>query len=126
MSRLALVFGILLILLGVTAFLVAGATAKVATALIPAGIGLILLVLSAIARQSHSANKHAMHVAALLSLIGALGGLGMGIPNVIKLLSGQNAAALKAVVQGGMGLLCLVFLILCVRSFIRARRSMQA
>jgi uncharacterized membrane protein YhaH (DUF805 family) len=124
MARLALVFGSLLIALGVVAFLLAGATAKSITALIPAFIGLILLLLSAIARKSHAANKHAMHVAALLSLIGTLGGLGMGVPKLIRIAGGDESIAMRApIVQVAMGVLCAVFLVLCVRSFINARKA---
>lgn len=125
MAKNALIFGLLLIALGVTAFLMAGATAKVATSLIPAGVGIVLLLLSAIARKSHAANKHAMHVGALLSLIGAAGGLGMGVPNIIKYFGGDSAAWLKALTQGGMGILCALFLVLCIRSFIKARLTAQ-
>ena len=123
MARLSLIFGFLLIALGVVAFLTSNAIPKPVTALIPAIVGVILVLLSAIARKSPSVNKHAMHVAALLTLIGAAGGLGMGIPNIIKYAQGNEAAALKALTQGGMGILCLVFLVLCVRSFIAARKS---
>lgn len=124
MSRNAFIFGSLLVALGVVAFLLAGATARAITALIPAFIGLILVLLSAIARKSHAANKHAMHVAALLSLIGTLGGFGMGIPKLIRHFGGDESVALRApIVQVTMGLLCVIFLVLCIRSFINARRA---
>ncbi|TLD72129.1 hypothetical protein FEM03_05235 [Phragmitibacter flavus] len=127
MARISLIFGSLLIALGVVAFLLAGATAKSITALIPAFIGLILLLLSAIARKSQAANKHAMHVAALLGLIGTLGGFGMGIPKLIKYLGGDESIVLRApVVQITMGILCAMFLVMCVRSFIAARRARLA
>jgi len=123
MAKHALVFGTLLIVLGVVAFLLAGATAKAATALIPAFIGIVFLLLSAIARKSHSANKHAMHVAALLGLLGTGAGLGMGIPKLIRYFGGEQMALRAPVVQVTMGVLCLVFLVLCIRSFIAARRA---
>jgi len=123
MAKLSLLFGILLIALGAVAFLLAGANPKVATALIPAGFGVVLLLLAAVASKGHAANKHAMHVAALLTLVGSLGGLGMGVPNIIKYFSGDDSKWLKALTQGGMGILCIIFLVLCIRSFINARRA---
>jgi len=123
MAKLSLVFGVLLIALGTAAFLLAGATAKAVTSLIPAFFGIIMLLLAAIASKGHAANKHAMHVAALVTLLGSLGGLGMGVPNIIKYLKGDHTAWLKAFSQGGMGILCVVFLVLCIRSFINARKA---
>lgn len=126
MSKLSFIFGSLLIALGVVSFMLAGATPKALTSLIPAFVGVILVLLGAIARKSPSANMHAMHVAALLTLLGTFAGLGMGIPNVIKYFNGQEQFALRALTQGGLGVLSLIFLVLCIRSFIEARRNRKA
>jgi steroid 5-alpha reductase family enzyme len=121
MARLTFIFGILLIALGVSAFLLSGA--KAVTALIPAFFGIVMLLLAAVASKGQAANKHAMHVAAMLTLVGTLGGLKMGVPNVIKYFQGDDTVWLKALTQGGMGILCIIFLVFCIRSFIQARKS---
>ena len=124
MAKISFLFGALLVALG--AFSYYASEPKAATALIPAGFGVVMLILGAVASRGAAANKHAMHVAAILNLLGAGAGLSRGIPNVIKYLSGDHTVWLKAVSQGGMGLLCLVFLVLCIRSFIAARRNRLA
>jgi hypothetical protein len=58
-----------------------------------------------------------MHVAALVGLLGLLGGFGMGLKKVI------SAPDLAAYSQLFLGMVCLLFLIICVRSFIAARRG---
>jgi len=67
-----------------------------------------------------------MHVAALVGLLGALGGFGRGIP---KLLAGPGVdATISPAVWASlsMGLISLVFLVLCVKSFIDARLARKA
>ncbi|CAN5666358.1 hypothetical protein BH11VER1_BH11VER1_17030 [soil metagenome] len=121
MAKISFLFGALLIALGVFSY--GAAESKAVTALIPAFFGLVMLILGWIASRGAAANKHAMHVAAILNLLGAGAGLSRGIPNISKYLGGDHSAWLKALSQGGMGLLCLVFLVLCIRSFITARRN---
>lgn len=121
MAKISLLFGVLLIALGVAGFIGSGCSAK--TALIPAGFGVIMLIIGAIAGRGPSANKHAMHSAAVLNLLGAGAGLSRGIPNIINYMKGDSSVWLKALSQGGMGLLCLIFLVLCIRSFINVRRN---
>ena len=119
MARNALIFGFLLILLGAGGYLSAHAASP--TALIPAAFGLLLVLAGLIGKRSQATNKHAMHVAALVSLLGAVSGLFMGIPNGLKWAGGHHELWLKAVSQLGLGLLSLAFLLLCIRSFKRAR-----
>lgn len=124
MARYALIFGILLIALGLVAYQLAEASSK--TALIPSYVGAVFVVLAAIAKIGPGVNKHVMHVAALLGLLGTVGGLGMGVPNIIKYFGGNKDVWLKALTQGGMGILCAIFLVLCIRSFIAARKARLA
>lgn len=121
MAKISFLFGALLIALGGASYL--ASEPKAVTALIPSFFGVIMLILGWIASRSAAANKHAMHVAAVLNLLGAGAGLYRGIPNIIKYMGGDSTAWLKAISQGGMGLLCLVFLVLCIRSFINVRRN---
>lgn len=134
MARVTIAFGVILILLGVGAYGLAlggviGDKPSV-TALIPAFVGIAFLVLGFVGIRKPSANKHVMHGAVLLGLLGFFG----TIPGAIKLI--RNAAgALPAdapvhvfrwSIQASMCVLMLVFVVLCVRSFIAARRARTA
>jgi fucose 4-O-acetylase-like acetyltransferase len=116
-----ILFGVLMILLGVGGYFVTGRQSL--TALIPAIPGLIWVVLGVLARNERL-RKHAMHVAAALS---ALGFIAM-IRAIVTLVRWQTGGAeperpAAVVSQAILGVLLLVFLILCVRSFIAARRA---
>lgn len=119
MAITAIYCGILLILVGVVGYVYGMTTGHASpTALIPAAFGLLLLVLGFIARAKESLRKHIMHVAVLVGLIGFL------IPAIRLLMNyatiSVNAAFLS---QLAMSLICLIFVVLCVKSFIDARRS---
>lgn len=118
MPRVTIVFGVLLILLGVIPYLMTSAK----TALIPAYVGALLAVLGGIA-LSPGARKHAMHVAVIVGLLGFLAAAGRLIAS---LASGKTPTALGATSLGLMALLTGIFVALCVRSFIAARRARQA
>ena len=124
MASTTILFGVLMILLGVVGYFATGRQSV--TALIPVIPGLIWLAFGAVAR-SDRLRKHVMHAAAALSLIGFLG-MTRAIVNFIRWQTGGEAPARPAAVvsQAVLGLLFLVFLILCVRSFIAARRSRAA
>jgi ascorbate-specific PTS system EIIC-type component UlaA len=94
------------------------------TALIPAIIGLLILICGAIALKD-SLRKHAMHFAAMLGVLGFLGGFA---PPIRQLATGKdlNLAAPAAVAGLSMALVCACFVTMCVRSFIAARKSRQA
>ncbi|MCH7603945.1 MAG: hypothetical protein IIB54_14375, partial [Planctomycetes bacterium] len=68
--------------------------------------------------------KHAMHGAVLLGLLGFVGAL---MRPVMKLF-GEEPFELNMAVgsQLAMAAICLVFVVLCVRSFIAARKSREA
>jgi fucose 4-O-acetylase-like acetyltransferase len=118
-----IVFGTLMILLGVVGYFVTGRQSP--TALIPAIPGLLFVILGALARNPRL-RMHAMHAVAALALIGFLA----MIPGLIKLMRwaggtapGRPAAVVSQSVLAG---LLLVFLVLCVRSFVAARRQRAA
>ncbi|MDX2080259.1 MAG: hypothetical protein SFU53_05695 [Terrimicrobiaceae bacterium] len=121
MPKLAIVFGVLLDLLGTAAFLATGASHF--TALIPVFFGTPLIICGILALSQPGIRKHVMHVAALFGLLGTLGGLGMGLPKLGALLAGTAERPLAIQLQIAMGVLSLVFVILCVKSFIDARRA---
>lgn len=119
MPRIVIVFGLLLILLALLGyFVLADPTARSLTALIPAAAGLPILVAGLVATRP-GARKHAMHVAMLFALLGA------AAPWVRLAKSFREGFELneKTGVQLTMSLLCLVLLVLGIRSFITARRS---
>ena len=123
MPRITLIFGLVLIGLGVGLYM--GTGRESVTALIPAFFG-IAFVLCGLWGRSDKWRKHAMHVAAVLSLAG-MGGTARGLIGGIKHLTGTAAERPAAVLgQSTMFLLCLVFLVLCIRSFIQARKARSA
>jgi zinc transporter ZupT len=116
-SPIAILFGVLLSILGVVIF--ALAEAKSLTALFPTYFG-VALIFSGVMARNEKARKHAMHLAALLGLVGLIGGVVMGVFS----LSRSRPATVWAG-SLGMAALCGVFLVLCIRSFIAARRARQ-
>jgi hypothetical protein len=116
----SIVFGIVLIALGAEGFTNAldlfHVQKQSMTAWIPAYFGAVLVLLGILAYKPNL-RKHMMHVAAMIGLIGAAAGLGMGLPSVLR---GNAAAAAK--MQVAMGAICTVFVLLCIKSFIDARR----
>ena len=120
MANLAVAFGVALILLGAVGYLVTGAQSL--TALIPAAFGAVLAICGALARDP-ARRKMMMHIAVVVGLLGFLGSV-RGLANFFRLLAGAEVQRPGAVVaQAIMAILTLIFTILCVRSFIIARRN---
>jgi lysylphosphatidylglycerol synthetase-like protein (DUF2156 family) len=120
MPQTTVAFGVLLCLVGVGFY--AGTGGASLTALIPAFLGLPLVVAGVLARRE-AWRRHAMHAAALLGMLGVLGSL-RGALKLPALLAGAEVARPAAVAaQAITALLCLVFVALCVRSFVNARRE---
>lgn len=120
----AFFIGLLLIGLGLLAYLgFATAEDRSWTALIPLfwGIPIVLCALASVA--SEATRRHAMHLVAVLALLGFLAPLGRLIPTSIK--DGFVLDA-KSWTQMGMSLLCIVLLFFAIRSFIDARRARKA
>jgi hypothetical protein len=93
--------------------------------LIPAYFGAAIVLCGLVALKEQFL-KHAMHVAAMIGLVGFLAGAGMGLPKLPKLLNGQAERPAAVKLQLWMGGVCLVFVVLCVNSFIQARRRRRA
>ena len=120
MAMITIVFGDLLFVLGIVAFYVTGSQHY--TALIPAVAGMFFNILGIVALNP-GRRKHAMHAAAALALIGCLGTV-TGVVKTIRRLSGaQVEREAAAYSQAIMCVLCLVFVLLCVRSFMVARAN---
>lgn len=118
MASTTVIFGLLLTLLGLAGYFLTGTSSL--TALIPAFLGVILIVLGFLARSDH-ARRHAMHAAALVALLGFAGALFSLLRTPLGLRPGMAVFSQMATV-----LLTGIFLALCVRSFIEARRARRA
>lgn len=119
MPTTAIIFGIILDAMGFGAYVATGAH----TSLIPAGFGTIIFFSGLFSVFIPKIRMHLMHVAALVGLLGTAGGLGMGLPKLGALIDGTAARPLATGMQIAMGIVCLIFLALCVKSFIDARRA---
>ena len=120
MANTAMLFGGLLIALGLAGYVGTGMESP--TALIPAAFGLLLTIAGWIARDE-SRRKHAMHGAAMVGLLGFLGSASalLELPDLLG--GGQVVRPAAVISRSIMAVLSLVFVVLCVRSFIAARRS---
>ncbi|MBI2808267.1 MAG: hypothetical protein HYX68_25045 [Planctomycetes bacterium] len=116
----AILFGILLTALGGGMYF--ATDMKHITALIPAFVGIPLIALGGIATIGDKARKHAMHVAAVLALIGTSLALGRVVVVMMKPDFEMNAAVYTSIC---MALLCAGFLGLCIKSFVDARKARQ-
>ena len=104
------------------------------TAFIPGIIGIILIALVQAAEIKPNAKKHIMHVAVLIGLIGFIMLAFRMLPSAMSemnWLKGEtygiiHASSLKSTVMLASAGLLLVFVILCVVSFITARKEMAA
>jgi uncharacterized membrane protein len=113
------VVGFILIAIGVIGYLSTGAASI--TALIPAMVGAIMLVLALAARNAQ-ARKHAMHAAVAFALIAALATL----PRLIPGLMARAFQRPATIAQLAMVLVLLFYVLMGVRSFIQARRDRPA
>ncbi len=124
MAKLTMVFGVLLIVLGAGAYVYAGHHPH---SFIPMGFGVLLAIFGALANTDDTKKRMLfMHIAVTLGLLGFLGTL-PGIVGVIQMAAGHPTVRPDAAkVQAIMGAICFVFVALCVRSFIAARRTRVA
>jgi Na+/alanine symporter len=120
MAPITLTVGVLLILLGVGGYTLSWiSNDPQPTALIPAIFGLVLVILGWLARQE-KLRMHVMHAAVIIGLVGFV------IPAMrlaSKLKSGPFTWDLASIALVLMTLICFVFVVLCVKSFIDARRQ---
>ncbi len=119
MPSITIACGVLLILIGVIGYGYAMMNGNASlTALIPALFGLVLAALGAAARAKENLRKHLMHAAVTVGLLGFLLTAGRLVMNLSRI--NLNAAT---VAQIAMSLVCLIFVILCIKSFIDVRRN---
>jgi hypothetical protein len=115
-------FALILIILGVAFFVATGSQAP--TSLIPAWFGVVLGILGLSARTSDSKRRMmVMHIAVLVGLIGFIFPGWRGVYDLIAQSQGQAVLRPAMNEELAMAVICLVFVLLCVRSFIQARRE---
>jgi hypothetical protein len=120
MPTTTIVTGVLLIVLGLFGFI--GTGSEHYTALIPAGFGIALAICGFLAKAPER-KKLFMHIAVTLGLLGFLGTV-MGIVKVVRMAAGETIARPEAAEsQAVMAFISLIFVALCVNSFIKARRA---
>jgi protein-S-isoprenylcysteine O-methyltransferase Ste14 len=124
MARLTILFGIVLILLGGFGYVATGS--HFPTALIPSVFGVVLAVLGFFAHTPETKRRMLlMHIAVTIGLVGFLFTVKGGIFDYLQMvLNGRQFPHPSAVEEkAAMSVLLLIFVILCVRSFIAARRA---
>jgi hypothetical protein len=123
MAKVSLVFAVLLAILGLGFYI--GTGSQHPTALIPLWFGLALGVFGFLAiSPNEGRRKLFMHINVTIGLIGFIGAAVQAIRefgNARSLGENPNYVAIEA--QAAMALLMLIYVLMCVRSFIEARRA---
>lgn len=119
MTSTAIACGTLLILIGILGYLNGMMTGRASlTALIPAAFGILIGALGFVARWNDRLRKHLMHAAVVIALLGFIiiaADLGSKLGSLT-----YSAATVSKV---SMALVCLLFVVLAIRSFADARRK---
>ena len=138
MSKITIVIGLLLIAIGVAGYMLPSTEVveegtetvveqkRSITALIPAVVGAPLLICGLATVILPNQKKHFMHAAVLIGLLGALAATGRGASSLLKFIRGDEFNGRAAVFLALMGVLCWIFVISCVNSFIQARKAREA
>lgn len=123
MTKLSITTGIILIALGILSYILTGAAS--ATALIPSFFGIAFAGLGFLGNKSESMKKHSMHAALLLAILGLVGSFG-GLISMIGAIGGQMPDQPAAAIgQALMAVVCIVFLVAGIKSFIDARKNKE-
>ncbi len=122
MAKVTILFGLLLIVLGVAGYVGTGRHAP--TALIPLYVGVVFACLGILARRASPKRRMVvMHIAVTLGLLGFLG-TAKSIWDFIQMERGHAMARPIAVEDKAVfSMMLLIYVLLCVRSFIKARRQ---
>ena len=118
MPNIAIAFGAALIILGIVGFL----PHRAPTALIPSYVGAAIAICGLVALKPNL-RKHAMHAAAMIA---TLAFIATAWRLIVALLRGGAPSTLALIAQIGTALITGVFVVLCIQSFIAARRAREA
>lgn len=122
MPRITVLFSLAYIAIGLAGFFLTGAVHK--TALIPAAIGVVLLVLGVLG-GNEKLRMHVMHAALLIGLL-ALLGTASGLFKLPAAIGGTAERPGAVFAQAATAVLSVLYLALGVRSFVVARRARTA
>ena len=117
MPSTTIALGVALIILGLAGYFLTG-TASL-TALLPAAFGLVIALSGLMARDERK-RKHAMHAAVVVALLGFLGSI-RGLVQIGGVFDGTAARPAAIVAQTIMAVLTLGYIVMAVRSFVKAR-----
>ncbi len=124
MAKTTVIFGVLLVLVSAGFWLAMGRTET--AALHTAGLGVVLVLCGVLANTENAKKRMLwMHIAVTVGLIGFLI---TGVNAAIQIVKGTTAVGNPLAFDERVlsALLCLLFVALCVRSFISARRARVA
>ena len=123
MAKTSILFGVLLIVLGLVGFFATGAAHP--TALIPLWFGVALSVFGALAISPNpTRRKIVMHINVVIGVVGCIGGFVVAIQGYGAARSAGLDPDMKAfAAKLAMAIILLVYTNLCIRSFIEARRA---
>lgn len=126
MAKITIVFGVLLVIVGLVGFYGTGGVHH--TALIPMWFGLALGIGGFLAiSPSEGRRKLFMHINVTVGLVGLIGAVASALHGYLHARSLGVSPDCKALAaQASMAVLMLIYVYLCVRSFIAARRARQA
>ena len=117
---LGIVLGIVLMVLGVGAYVLSDFASI--TALIPAFFGILIIILGIMGYQQTDRQRLAAYGIGLLAVLGIVGST-RGVPDIIALLTGESVeSTIAAVSQGTMIIICFVLLAAMIW-FIRDTRT---
>jgi hypothetical protein len=119
MPTTTIICGAILIVIGLAGYIAAVSRDNASwTALIPAIIGAILAILGLLAARSEGMRKHLMHAAVATAFLGFIATFGRLVSRISDLQ--LNPASMS---QMATALVCLVLVLLGVRSFAAARAA---
>lgn len=123
MAKITLVFAVLLAALGLIGYV--GTGCRHVTALIPLWVGILLGIFGWLAiSPDERRRKLFMHVNVTIGLLGFLAAAGRAIQSYARAhASGTQPDSIALASQATMAGLLLIYVVLCVRSFINARRA---
>jgi fucose 4-O-acetylase-like acetyltransferase len=122
MAKITVLFGVLLIILGAASFILTGH--KFPTSLIPVAFGILLVTFGGLAETPETRRRMLfMHIAVTVGLLGFLA-TAPALVSAVQLFKGKLFPYPAAIEEkAAMSVLLLIYVVLCVRSFIAARRS---
>ena len=115
MPKLTVFVSALLILLGIGTWITSAQNSL--TALIPSFFG-VALCFTGLAAFNDNWRKHAIHAAAMISLVGTVGAMSRALPSI-----SDSPLRLATISQVVMSVVLISYLVFCIRSFIAVRRS---